>query len=539
VAAAAVIAALTVLTRLVGFLRTLVFAGVVGTTDLGDIYQTANLVPNIIFEIVAGGALATLVVPLLAGSVAGGDRRRVSEIASALLTWTVTLLVPLAVVVALLAGPIITVLANDASAAEVAVGARMLRVFAIQLPLYGVGIVLTGVLHAHHRFAWPVIAPLLSSVTVIGAYVLFASVEGTGVSVAQLSRTGELILSVGTTAGVAVLTLSLVWPVRRLRMSWRPRLAVDATLRRRAVGLAGAAVVTVAAQQVVTAYLVRLANGGPTGSMVILTLAQTMFLLPWSVLAVPLSTPTFPALAEAAAAGDVRRFDATLARVTRAVLLSAGAGTAVLIGLAGPIGRLLSAVTATHPDADLLAASIVAFAPGLLGFSLYALLNRALYAAGEARRAAGAIVAGWVATAVSALVLASMVPVADRVVALGAGNSIGMTVLGAVLLAVTWRRRGPGAFAGFGRALTLTIGATAGSAAAGWAVASVVMRATPDVGGAVVAGMLAGVVVAGFFLAVTVALDRGDVRPVISAMLDRLRRSGRGRHFGRGRRFGP
>lgn len=523
-AAAAVIAGLTVMTRLVGFLRTLVFAGAVGTTDLGDIYQTANLIPNIIFEIVAGGALATLVVPLLAGSVADGDRRRVSEIASALLTWTVVLLVPLAVVVAILAGPIVTVLANDASAAEVAVGARMLRIFAIQLPLYGVGIVLTGVLHAHHRFAWPVIAPLLSSVTVIGAYLLFASVEGTGVTVAQVSRSGELILSVGTTLGVAVLALSLMWPVRTLRLSWRARLAVDATMRRRAVGLAGAAVVTVAAHQLATAYLVRLANGGPTGSLVIFLLAQTMFLLPWSVLAVPLSTPTFPVLAEAAAAGDVHRFDATLARVTRAVVLCAGAGTAALIGLAGPIGHLLSAVTATHPSAATLSACIVAFAPGLLGFSLYALLNRALYAAGEARRAAGAIVAGWIATAVSALLLASATPVADRVVALGAGNSIGMTVLGGVLLVVTRRRRGRGALAGFGRVLALTVGAAAGSAAVGWAVGRAVMGATPGVSGAIVAGMLASVVVAGCFLAVTVALDRGDVRPVIVAGLARLSR---------------
>jgi putative peptidoglycan lipid II flippase len=50
----------------------------------------------------------------------------------------------------------------------------MLRVFAPQLPLYGAGIVLTGVLQAHHRFAWPVIAPLLSSVTVMGAYQTYA-----------------------------------------------------------------------------------------------------------------------------------------------------------------------------------------------------------------------------------------------------------------------------------------------------------------------------------------------------------------------------
>ena len=54
----------------------------------------------------------------------------------------------------------------------------MLRVFAPQLPLYGIGIVLTGVLQAHHRFAWPVIAPLLSSVTVMGAYLAYAAVDG-------------------------------------------------------------------------------------------------------------------------------------------------------------------------------------------------------------------------------------------------------------------------------------------------------------------------------------------------------------------------
>ena len=61
---------------------------------------------------------------------------------------------------------------------EQAVAARMLRIFAPQLPLYGIGIVLTGVLQAHHRFAWPVIAPLLSSVTVMGAYLSYALVDG-------------------------------------------------------------------------------------------------------------------------------------------------------------------------------------------------------------------------------------------------------------------------------------------------------------------------------------------------------------------------
>ena len=63
----------------------------------------------------------------------------------------------------------------------------MLRVFAPQLPLYGIGIVLTGVLQAHHRFAWPVIAPLLSSVTVMAAYLPTRRVDGARSGFAGLS----------------------------------------------------------------------------------------------------------------------------------------------------------------------------------------------------------------------------------------------------------------------------------------------------------------------------------------------------------------
>ena len=191
--AAALIAALTVLSRLAGFGRTAVFTWVVERSDLGDLYLLANTVPNIIFEIVAGGALASLVVPLLAGAVAAGDRRAVSATSAALLTWTVTLLVPLAVLVAGFAEEIIAVVAADPSPAQVALGGRMLRIFAPQLPLYGVGIVLTGVLQAHQRFAWPVIAPLLSSVTVITVYLAFAAVSGRGATIATLSQVKQAL----------------------------------------------------------------------------------------------------------------------------------------------------------------------------------------------------------------------------------------------------------------------------------------------------------------------------------------------------------
>jgi putative peptidoglycan lipid II flippase len=516
-----VIAGLTVLTRFAGFLRTLVFAGAVGTTDLGDTYQTANTIPNLIFEVVAGGALAVVVVPLLAGAVADGDRRRVAETTSALLTWTTLLLVPLAALLALLARPVVALLAGDASPEALAVGERMLRVFAVQLPLYGIGVVLTGVLHAHHRFTWPVLAPLLSSATVIGAYAAFAAVEGPGTRAAEIGRAGELILSVGTTAGVVVLTLCLLIPLRSLRLGLRPNLTLDPGLRRRAVGLAGAAVVTVAAQQLATGYLIRLANDGPDGSLVLFLLAQTVFLLPWAVFAVPLSTPTFPVLAEAAATGATERFNATLARTARAVAFTAALGVAGLLALAYPLAHLLSAATATRPAPAPLAAAIVAFAPGLAGFALFALLSRALVAAGAARAAAVAAVAGWAATAATALTLATVTAVGDRVAALAAATSVGTTVLGVAGTAAVVRTRGPAALAGLARTLLIGAGATIFSALPGWMVGRAVTGPDPTVGAALLGGLAAGTVVVAAFAVVGAVADRDQIRPALRLVVRR------------------
>jgi putative peptidoglycan lipid II flippase len=523
--AAALIAILTVASRLAGFVRTIVFASSVGATDLGSVYQTANTIPNIIFELVAGGALASLVVPLLAGPIAAGDRDRAGATASALLTWTVAVLALVGLVVAVAAGPIVDLLANRPPPDVLATGTHLLRIFSIQLPLYGVGIVLAGVLQAHHRFAWPVLAPLLSSLTVIGAYLTFAIVDAPGVSVAQASAAGVNILGIGTTLGVAVLTLCLVWPVRRLALPWRATLWLEGDERRRAVGLAGAAVITVAAQQLSLALMIFLANGGGNGALVVYTLAQTVFLLPWAVLAVPVATSAFPVLSAAHASRQRRTFDATLARSGRAVILLSCFGAAALVGLALPAGLLLSRVTAGHPDAGVLAAAIAGFAPGLLGYAVFALLTRALYAAGQTRWAALATAVGWAATSVAAIWLATAFARAHRVVALAAANSVGMTVLGAALVVVVARRLGRNTLHGGARALATGVASGVLGAALATAVSWGVMRVTPGVAGALAAGMLATVALVAGFGALAYATDRGDLRPLLARLAARLRRA--------------
>ncbi|MEU4472354.1 lipid II flippase MurJ [Micromonospora sp. NPDC023888] len=523
--AAALIAVLTVASRLAGFGRTAVFTLGLGHTDLGGTYVVANAVPNFIFEIVAGGALASLVVPLLAGAVAAGDRTAVARTTGALLTWTLALLVPLALLVVVGAGPVIGLLGDGLTAAQQQSGVRMLRVFAPQLPLYGVGIVLAGVLQAHRRFAWPVLAPLLSSLTVIVVYLVFGATQGRYATVAGVSAGGELLLSAGTTLGVLVLSLSLLIPVRQLHLGLRPGFGFTADVRARVGGLAVAGAVTVATQQIALIVSLNQVTYGAATNPSVYNLAQTVYLLPWAVLAVPLAIAAYPTLAAARAAGDEDTYRATLAPAVRGVLLFSCLGTAALIGTAGPVGHFFfpaaTAATAT--------AAIIGYAPGLLGYGLFAVLTRALYARGETRAATTATAVGFLAVPAVALPLGALLPLRDRVLAVTSANSVGMLVLGALLLLAVARSAGRPALAGAARAgaaggLAGVLAALAGLGLTRWL--DTPGGGTPTTAAALGQGMLSGVLVGAVFLAVVWFVDRRDVQPLLAGVLRRLGRRG-------------
>ena len=213
VRAAGMIALITILARIAGFVRYLVFGSTVGAGDIGTAYATANLVPNVLFEAAAGGALAGMVIPLIAGlDLVRGARS--GQIVSAILTWTLLVTGVLAAAVALGAPLIAQVVFGSGSqsfnAPGIELGTRLLRVFAPQLPLYGITIVLGASLQAQRRFFWPAFVPLLSSLVVMGTYYLYRAAVPASVSIASLNASGEFWLGWGTTLGVAAMALSLI-----------------------------------------------------------------------------------------------------------------------------------------------------------------------------------------------------------------------------------------------------------------------------------------------------------------------------------------
>lgn len=518
--AAALIAALTLLARLAGFGRTLVFTNAVGAGTTGETYTAANNVPNIVFEVVAGGALAGLVVPLLAGGIAAGNRDQVRQTASALLTWVLLVLVPLAAAVALAAEPIARLLLGSADPGKVALASRFLLVFAPQVVLYGVGIVLAGILQAHRRFTAPAIAPLLSSLVVAVAYLTFAGMGGSR-NVASLSTPAELVLGVGTTLGVVALSLSLLVPVHRLRLGLRPtlRFPVGAGMRVRRLAFAG--VITLAGQQLVAAVAIRLANNGaPVDTQVVYFAGMTLFLVPWAALAVPLATSAYPGLAERAATGDDDGYRGALAPVVATVVVACLAAAGVLAAVSGPMARVFFL---HEPAATVLTTrnTILAFAPGLVGYGLVAVLTRALYARGSWKAPTVCVAGGWLLAVVVDVVLSGVLPGADRGVALATGHSVGVTVAGFGLLAVVVREVGGGAVAGLARTGgAALIGALAGGAA-GMALVPVLGRrsvahlaAVP----AVAVGLAAGTAVLVVVAAVTMGTARGPMTATLRAL---------------------
>ena len=517
---AGVLAGLTMLARILGLVRTLVFSQTVGATCLGTAYATANQVPNLVYELVLGGALASVMVPVLARSAERSAtdpeaKAEISQIASALLTWTLVLLVPLTLIVVISAGPIAELLnpanpnASCVHADVVATTANMLRIFAPQAVLYGLSVVLFGLLQAYRRFAGYALAPLVSSLVLITSYLAFAPL-GRGLPLGRLPASAQLVLSGGATLGIAALVVVGLVPTWRLRLRLRPTLQFPPGIARRAGGLLLVGVAEMIVQEIANVAVIALANGrGATGALVIFGYASQVFNSLNAVLALSVVLSAFPVLS----ARDGSVFDRTLAGSTRAVLLVSCLGMAVTGAITIPAAHVL----AKEPgQVSQLILAFALFAPGLAGVGVIANLSRALLALGRLRAAAVALAGSGLLVLVAQVVLAELAPARLVVGALAAGNTIGATGAAIPLVIATRRIRGKAAVQGVGRATLAGLVAGAAGAAVG-AGLSIALPVSHKLLYALVGAVAAGCAILAFG-AVAFFMDDGDLRVVVARL---------------------
>ena len=499
---AAEITAANVASRVTGLVRVVAVAGALGTTFLGNTYQTANLVSNVLFELLAAGLLSSVLVPPFVDLLDRGRREEAERVAGAVLGVALVFLGAVTLVGVLGRTWImraLTVAVDDPAvrAEEVRLGSFLLLLFLPQVLLYAVGAVATALLHGARRFRAAALAPVANNVAVVATMAAFWLVrpEGatSGATGLDLPATSRWLLAAGTTVGVAAMTLVAragLWRTGwHLRPRWEPRHPELRGLAR--AGAWGAAYL--ALSQALVATTLVLANR-VEGGVVAYHLAFTVFLLPHAVLAHPTMTAVYPRLAAEAAGRRWRSFADTLAGSAATMVFLVVPAAALLVALGRPALSLLRLGSLDLTGTDLAGRVLAAYALGLVGYAGFQLLTRASYAAGDTR--SPALVNAGVALGGSVLMVAlfSVAGAGDRVVVLGLAHSAALVAGAAALSVVVDRRVGQRCLAPASLLRGLAAGVAAGVAAR--VVADLVPGGTrPAALAAVALGGLAGVAV--------------------------------------------
>lgn len=439
--AVAQMSALTLISRGTGFIRVMVVAAVLGTSYLGNIYQSANMIPNILFELFAAGILQSILVPIMVDAVDGTSKTEAERTASTVLGAILSMLVTI-VVAGMVAAPLLIRLlvssVDDPTVreAQIRLGLFLLWFFLPQVAFYAINLVATAVLNAIGRFGLPVFAPTVNNVVVIGVYLLFGYMRHGQPPDLDLDLAQKLVLGVGTTLGVILFcfvpVLGLVHAGFSLRLRFDFRHPVLRRVARDGLWAGG----FFAATQLLLIAVLILSNG-VEGGVVVYQLAYVLFLLPHSLFAVPVFTTAFPELTRNVAQGNWTEFAAETGRATRSILVFTFASMAALIALAVPLANLIALGNASSHTTDV-ARAIVAFSFGLPGFSMLLFLTRAAYSRSDTRTPTFANMVALVSGVVSMVVLTRTLDVGDRVAAIGLGYAVAQ-VIGAVALALVLR----------------------------------------------------------------------------------------------------
>jgi putative peptidoglycan lipid II flippase len=445
----AVMATGTLLSRVTGLLRVTVLVATlgVGESRLADVYNVANTTPNIIYELVLGGILSSIFVPVFVEVRNTRGARQAWHVARATMTIAIVGLGLLALIGVLAAPWIIKLYIHSGTPAERAeaqqLGGQLLAMFMPQIVFYGVGAVMTGLLNANRRFGVPMFAPILNNLVVIAVGLTFHFLVGQQVpQVGEVTTGQKLLLGLGTTAGVAAMTL-VQWPfLRRIgfrfHFVWHWR---DQAIRKMAT-LSAYTVGYVVTNQVGYLIIPVLAYGVQGGYTAYST-AFIFFQLPHGVFAVSVMTALLPPLSEYAVAKDWDAFRATLSRgvrLTAAVLLPAAIG---YLALAGPIVRLLlEHGVVTGASTELLTRVLTVFVLGLVPFSTFQLILRAFYALQDTRTTFMINLVAVGTNVAANLLLYALLPERWKIPGLALGHVAHYTVGSALLLVSLSRRIG-------------------------------------------------------------------------------------------------
>ncbi|GAA1366575.1 murein biosynthesis integral membrane protein MurJ [Arthrobacter rhombi] len=446
----ALMASGTMVSRVLGFVRTALLAVAIGSNaNVADIFEKANVIPNIIFMLLAGGIFNVVLVPQLIKASRAADKG--SDYTSRLITLTIVVMGAFTVLLTLGAGPIITVLTKGWSPAAIELGTTFAYWCLPQVFFYGVYAVVGQALNAHGRFGSYMWAPVANNVVQIVVILLFMASFGANGSnphtVGNWTTAQTIWLAGGSTLGIAIQAIVLFVPLARSGLRIRPKFNWRGMGLRHVGKLAAWTLVSMTVGNVASLVYARLVSStvGARDSLPsaeaaaipgeqALNAMQLVTVLPHSIFALSLATVLFNELSRAFADGKPEKVAPTLSLGLRTTAIPVVFATVAFIVLAGQLGRLFAG---SGPNAAIAGAAIgqllLLTALGLPFKSVHFFLIRVFFAEEDTRTPMVIQTAIAVIGVVLAYGLAAALPATK--IALGIALLFGVTNIASAVLA--------------------------------------------------------------------------------------------------------
>jgi len=518
-----IVAATYLVARILGYIRVLIIGTTFGAGADLDAFFAAFRIPDLIFQLVAAGAVASALVPLLAGLLATGAPVRAWRVVSTVANLMLVALVVLAVVAFVVAEPLVAAITPGFDAAGLAKTVDLTRIMLVAPILLALGAVATSALNADRRFGASAVAPILYNLAIIGGAVLLSG---------PLGVTG---LAIGVVVGSFGHLVVQLPALARAGFRYVPRIDLSDEQARRALALMGPRVLGLGVTQITFVVMTSLASNLGAGAISAYTIAFALLQIPLGVIGIPLGIVIFPSLSREIAIGRTSNYVELLTRSLRILIFVMLPITALAMVLRLQIVELLLGYgrfdqAAVHLTAD----TLLLFMLGLTAHSAIGVLARAFYARQDTRTpVAAAILAVVVNTSLGVLLVGPL-----GLPALGLAIATAAWIEALVLLWMLGRRE-----AGFDlRAIaSVTRHAVIGSAVAAVAALLVLQVASALLGPGAVAGVpaqpgkavllieaaLASVAGILAYVGVSIALRIPELPSIVGIMVDLVRRRGR------------
>jgi putative peptidoglycan lipid II flippase len=509
--AAVVVMVGLVLSQVIGLLRQILIARFFGTGAAFDAFNTANRLPDILFNLIAGGALASAFIPTYTGFLSSSDFRGAGRLASAIASWIFVLLISSSCLAGIFAYPLVHYLLAPGYTHpdQIQTTVSLLRILLLCPTFFGLSGLAMGILNAHQRFFFSAIAPVFYQLGMIAGLVLLAP------------RWGIYGLAWGAVAG-AMLHLAIQLPALfSLRMKLRPWLDTTNPAVRTVVRLMAPRLLGQSAVQLNFLVNAILASSQPAGSLSAISWAFSLMMMPEIAVAQASAIAALPTFSAQASQGRTGVMRSSLASVLRAVFFLALPASVGLMILATPIVRIVfERGSFDARSTQMVAWALVFYAAGLTAHSMSEVLTRAYFALQDTLTPASVSVGGMILNVALSLVLVGAFSAAGWMPhgALALANSLATVVEMTVLIVILRRKFRVLLDRDGWLSLARTVFSSAVMAAALWTWSRVLPTESKWITG--MGGILAGLAVYG---GVSLAIGSQEARSILRMLLSRAR----------------